>query len=489
MSKLKVLSLFSGIGAFEKALSNLNIDFDLVGFSEIDKYAIESYCAIHNVDKEMNLGDVSKVKTDTIADFDLMTYGFPCQDISIAGRQRGFSEDSETRSSLLWEAMKIAKVKKPKYMIAENVKNLIGKKFKEDFDKWLNELDEMGYNSYYKVLNAKGFNIPQNRERVFVVSIRKDVDNGNFEFPIEKDHGIRLKDILEESVEEKYYLSEDVQKRFKFNEKYHKNIIGSTAPEFRTIGQRDLVYKTDGMMGALVATDYKQPKQILVDGNIEQETWLDTSKRVYNSEGIAPTLPARNGMDITPKIIVEGSLNHYNHDIMNRVYSKEGISPTLDTMQGGNRQPKVIENSHELQFVGGIGNGKGISRNYPQGNRVYDTNGIACSQTANSGGLGGKTGLYIESDSDVHKLVGGIEEDSGSNSSFYKVDYKIRKLTPKECWRLMGFTDEDFHKAKSTLNNTYYKGKDRSDSQLYKQAGNSIVVNVAEALLHSLLIK
>ena len=105
-------------------------------------------------------------------------------------------------------------------MIAENVKNLISKKFKDDFDKWLEDLDDLGYNSYYDVLNAKNFNIPQNRERVFVVSIRKDIDNGNFKFPKGYDSGIKLKDILESNVDEKYYLSEEVQKRFKFNEKY-----------------------------------------------------------------------------------------------------------------------------------------------------------------------------------------------------------------------------------------------------------------------------
>ncbi|MET3505430.1 DNA (cytosine-5)-methyltransferase 1 [Halalkalibacter oceani] len=355
-----------------------------------------------------------------------MTYGFPCQDISVAGRQNGFSENSDTRSSLLWEAMKIAKAKKPKYMIAENVKNLIGRKFKDDFDKWINMLDELGYNTYYEVLNAKDFGIPQNRERVFVISIRKDIEANEFTFPVGKDEGIRLKDVLEQQIGDKYYLSEEVQKRFKFNEKYNPNTVDTTAPEFRTIGQSDIVYGTEGVMGTLLARDYKQPKQI---------------------------------------IEVVGELDIKGQDVIKRVYSSEGLSPTLTTMQGGNRQPKVIEKEeNKLNFVGGIGekdwvgDGKGLSRNYPQGNRVYDSNGIAASQTANGGGLGGKTGLYLEN------------------------NFAIRKLTPKECWRLMGFTDNDFNTAKESLNQEFYKGKDRSDSQLYKQAGNSIVINVAEAI-------
>jgi DNA (cytosine-5)-methyltransferase 1 len=422
MNRLKVLELFSGIGAFTKALSNLKIDYDLIGFSDIDKYAIESYCAIHNVDKNLNLGDISKVNADKIPSFDLMTYSFPCQDISVAGKQIGFSEGSDTRSSLLWEAVRIAKYHKPKYLIAENVKNLIGKKFKEDFDKWIQELDEMGYNTYYDVLNAKNFNVPQSRERVFVVSIRKDIDNGKFEFPKGRDSGIRLKDILEANVDSKYYLSEAVQSRFKFNEKYHESIIGTTAPEFRTIGQRDLVYSPKGTMGCLVATDYKQPKQI---------------------------------------IEVVGNLDIKGMDCIKRVYSPEGVSPTLTTMEGGNRQPKVMESQDKPKLVGGIGE-ENFGKQFRQGNRVYDADAIAMCLNASPVG------------------------NAGGNSYLYKVDYKIRKLTPKECWRLMGFSDEDFERAKATLNETFHKGKDRSDSQLYKQSGNSIAVSVCEALLNSL---
>jgi DNA (cytosine-5)-methyltransferase 1 len=174
--------LFSGLGAFEKALANIGIKFDVVGYSEIDKYAAKAYSLLHSVSEDLNIGDIVNVDELQLPDFDLMTYGFPCQDISTAGRQQGFKEGSETRSSLLWEAMRVARHKKPKFMIAENVKNLIGKKFEEDFDKWIQELNELGYRTYYKVLNAKNFGIPHNRERVFIVSVRKDVDM-NFDFP------------------------------------------------------------------------------------------------------------------------------------------------------------------------------------------------------------------------------------------------------------------------------------------------------------------
>lgn len=191
---LKLLSLFTGIGAFEKALERLNVDYELVGFSEIDKYAIKSYCAIHNVPENKNLGDVTKIEIDKIPDFDLMSWGFPCQDISIAGRMEGIKEG--TRSGLYYEGYKILKAKMPKISIIENVKNLTSQRFKEQFESILNDISELGYNNYWKVLNAKDYGVPQNRERVFIVSIRKDIDKNDFTFPSPVTLVLKLKDIL-----------------------------------------------------------------------------------------------------------------------------------------------------------------------------------------------------------------------------------------------------------------------------------------------------
>ena len=205
---MKVLSLFSGIGAFEKALDRLNIDYELVAFSEIDKYATKSYCAIHGVDESMNLGDITKVDENSLPkDIDLITYGFPCQDISLAGKQKGmFNDDgTQTRSGLFFEALRIIEATKPKIAIAENVKNLTGKKFKEQFELVLKSLEEAGYSNYWKVLNAKDYGIPQNRERVFIISIRKDIDKG-YEFPEPFPLQLRLKDMLDDEVDEKFYL-------------------------------------------------------------------------------------------------------------------------------------------------------------------------------------------------------------------------------------------------------------------------------------------
>lgn len=185
MRKLRVLSLFSGIGAFEKALTNLGVEFELVGFCEIDKYASQAYCAVHGVSEDLNLKDVRSIDTSKLHDIDLITFGFPCQDISQAGKQKGFTDTDGnlTRSGLFFEALRIINDLNPAYAIAENVKALTSKKFEREFEIVRSSLNEAGYNNYSKVLNASDFGIPQNRERVFIVSIRKDLDDYSFNFP------------------------------------------------------------------------------------------------------------------------------------------------------------------------------------------------------------------------------------------------------------------------------------------------------------------
>lgn len=217
---LTVNELFAGIGAFRKALIRLGIPHEIVGISEIDKYAIKSYNAIYG--ETRNYGDISKVERLDYAD--LWTYGFPCQDISLAGQLKGIVK-GETRSGLLYEVQRLLAQASsndtlPKYLIMENVKNLVGKKFRPDFEGWLKWLDELGYNNYWKVLNAVDYGIPQNRERVFCISIRKDIDTGyTFPSPIESD--TVLMDKLEpvEDIDEKYFLSSEcVKRRFTKNQ-------------------------------------------------------------------------------------------------------------------------------------------------------------------------------------------------------------------------------------------------------------------------------
>ena len=195
---MKLLSLFSGIGAFEKALDNLQIPYELVGYCEIDKYASKSYAEIHGVPEAMNLGDITKVNEKALPkNIDLITYGFPCQDISTAGKMKGlFNEDgTQTRSGLFFEALRIIEETQPRVAIAENVKNLTSKKFSQQFKIVLDSLEQAGYNNRWAILNAKDFGIPQNRERVFIVSIRKDIDTGFFQFPEGFPLELKLKDM------------------------------------------------------------------------------------------------------------------------------------------------------------------------------------------------------------------------------------------------------------------------------------------------------
>lgn len=173
--KLKMLSLFSGIGAFEKALTNIGIDYELINYCEINKHASKCYSLIHNISEDLNLWDITKIDTDDLSDFDLLTHGSPCQSFSVAGKQEGGENGSGTTSSLLWETVRIIKDKRPKYVIWENVKNVLKGKHRKVFDEYLDELKQMGYVNYLPAkgyLNAKDFGIPQSRERVFVVSIR-----------------------------------------------------------------------------------------------------------------------------------------------------------------------------------------------------------------------------------------------------------------------------------------------------------------------------
>lgn len=209
---LKVFTTFSGYDSQCLALKYAGINYDLVGWSEIDKTAIDAHNALFPEYADRNFGDITKIDWNNTPDFDFLTYSSPCQDISIAGYHQGIEKGSGTRSSLLWEIEKAIIAKKPKYLMMENVKALVGKQFINDFMKWLDILDEMGYKSTYQVMNGVDCGIPQNRERVFVVSIRKDLAQ-DFEFPEPKDLTMTLSALFEDDVDEQYYVREEVRER------------------------------------------------------------------------------------------------------------------------------------------------------------------------------------------------------------------------------------------------------------------------------------
>lgn len=322
------------------------MNFNLINFCEINKDAIKSYCAVHGVNENKNLGDIAKIDITSLpVGIDLIVSGSPCTSYSIAGKQEGGAKGSGTPSSLLWNSVDVIKHCKPKFVIWENVKNVLSNKHFPVFKDYIIEMKRNGYNTYYRVLNAKDYGVPQNGQRIYAISVREDIDNNldydinnmNTEYydrncgslyPKPQSVTIKLKDFLEQSVNEKYYLDDSYVKKFNLN-----NI---KCAEFEPIELKQLYH---------------------------------------------------------------------------------------------------------------------VNKTNAQGNRVYDINGLAGTLVATNGGLGAKTRLY--------------QTEEG----------RIRKLTPKECWRLMGFDDIDFEKAYAIGN---------TDNKLYIQAGNSIVVNVLEGIYRCL---
>lgn len=390
---INLISLFSGIGAPEAALKRIGIKLRLIGFSEVDKYAIKSYCKIHQIDPSLNYGDITKIDLKKLPTegIDLITHGSPCTDFSLAGKNAGGDKGSNTRSSLMWYAVEVIRTVRPRYILWENVKNVLSKKHKHNFDKYLSSLEEIGYKSYYKVLNAKDYGIPQNRERIFVISIRNDIKQ-EFKFPEPFDNGLRLIDFLDENVEEKYYINQDKVKQLITNIDgkldINKTVVGTCNKRNNlNLSTRDRVYNPIKESPTLCATDYKDPKKILCIGNINP-SGKGINGNVYLDSGLSPTILTNKGEGIkvvraclTPDRInkrqkgrrfkginepmftittqdrhgvLESQLVQYGilqgdkwdkmHESARRIYDPIGISPTIHTCSGGNTEAKVIVN-------------------------------------------------------------------------------------------------------------------------------------------------
>ena len=321
---LRLIELFAGIGSQTQALKNIGVPHKVVAISEIDKYAIQSYEAIHG--KVNNLGDIRAI--EALPDADFWTYSFPCQDISVAGKGAGIKEG--TRSGLLFEVERLLiraaeDGTLPKYLLLENVKNLVSKKFKAD--RWLSFLSSLGYTNYWQILNAKDYGIPQNRERVFCVSIRGD--HTPFVFPEKQELKLRLRDMIDEVVDEKYYLKESTI----------RSIINST---FNS--RRDSIKSGDGVANTLMARDWKGPQCVQV-GEVVGEKWdkmHDISRRVYEPSGISPTVHCQQGGNTELKIaenFVLGGLQAH------QTPRTDGISPALTEAmgKGGGQTPVIID--------------------------------------------------------------------------------------------------------------------------------------------------
>lgn len=385
-NKIRLIELFAGVGSQGMALRDLGADFESYRVVEFDKYAIKSYNAIHGTNfstsdiRNIHINDLDIVDKDDYTY--IMTYSFPCQDLSKAGKQQGMTKGSGTRSGLLWEVERILNECKekdslPQVLLMENVPDVIGNKNYEDFMKWYAALESMGYQSYYKVLNAKNYGIPQNRERCFMVSILGDY---NYTFPKPIPLKMKLKDMLEEVVDEKYYISDKLLNYF-IDMKDRNGFVR---------GERFKPHDIEDDYAFSITTSA---------GNRSTDNFIKVKEAT------------KKGYELATECGNIGTCGCFG------IKERTGIDITWND----------------------VGDTTEISRALTTSCRTLSKNQMS-------------TGV----------LENGI---------------RIRKLTPKECWRLMGFADEDFAKAQRINSNT----------QLYKQAGNSIVKQVLMAIFSQMI--
>jgi DNA (cytosine-5)-methyltransferase 1 len=541
---IKLLELFSGIQSQERALRQLELPYESVGVCDCDKDVLVSSAAMRfNLDEEIanynfpdaeimikelqdknigydfdkskhtitsrtsitklrqyyisdkllkNLGDISKVNKMPRANF--VTYSSPCQSFSVAGKLAGAAKTctkcghkwdidfnnpdynykcpicgsaslESTTSGLLQEVQRLLSIayeenELPEYLLLENVKNLVGKKFIGQFEAWVKWLDSIGYNTYWEVLNGKQYGIPQNRERVFAISIRKDVDTKGFIFPETIPLATRLKDMLEQNVDEKYYLPDDRLEK----------ILNSTFIQ-------EKIYK-------YVSTKEPEVKQIV---NVMPGTNRPNPNqgRVYDKEGIAPTLTKMDGGNRQPMVIDEikviGNYMPSNHDA-SRVVDIEGIAPTVKENHGtvtAIAEPIIYDDyngsiSADQDVINTLTTNCGMPT---ERNGVKIIEPIVCEERKDEGIRLFKddcvgTLRTIDACGDKRVLEPEVTEPP-------KVKWRIRKLTPKECIRLMNFTDKDYEAMSQYVSN----------SAVYKQAGNSIIVACLIAIMSSLFIE
>ncbi len=510
---IKVMELFGGIGACTQAMKRLGIEFKVVDYVEIDKYAVKSYNAINGTNYEPQ--DITEWDKDIEAD--LLVGGFPCQDISVAGLGKGIVK-GETRSGLMYEMMRIIEKTKPQYVIAENVKNLLSKKFRPQLEEYLCFLSEQGYEVTMDVLNAKEFGVPQSRERVFIMGMKHENGNANrgnmhkvckeilesleeqgkiqianYQFPEKQELTIRLKDILEDEVDEKYYISPDkVEKLVKqIVEKQGDKGIGALIKQATSTGS--IYCKNGGVLNMAYPESDTRRGRVISDGNvcgtiecadhigrleIEKVLIDDTNSEQFGNcrlyKDNAPSLRSQRQGQKVVEIPTEVEVRKYDVDVeklkvilidakknsgltINQISKEINVSktkvehwfrkddcfsiPDKEVWFGLKELLNISTDEFDLPVTEFI-----VKENtYDMANRFYHVDGIAPTLTC---------GI-------VPNIIGNAY-----------VIY-IRKLTPKECWRLMGFTDDVFELAEQV----------NSNSQLYKQAGNSIVVDVLVQIL------
>ena len=404
---------------------------ECIGFCEIDKFARASYKAIHKTEGEIELHDITTVTDEFIrgiGSVDVICGGFPCQAFSIAGNRRGFED---TRGTLFFEICRFASILRPKYLFLENVRGLLNHNGGTTFETVIRTLDGLGYDVEWQVLNSKNFGVPQNRERVFIIGHLRGECTRNV-FPI---------------------LREDAKSD---NQQSKIEIVGNTKnPNGTGQGTGSVVYDSNGLIGTLCARDYKEPKQIAIPVLTPDRAEKRQNGRRFKTDGepmFTLTAQDRHGVVVENKVKQVGNLidteSFGGNPHRGRVYDISGISPCLNCMGGGGLEPKIRVKEATKQGFAEAEVGDSVNLSHP-----------------NSKTRRGRVGKQI-----ANTLL------TGESQGVVEPDFRIRKLTPRECWRLQGFPDWAFDKAQEV----------NSNSQLYKQAGNSVTVNVIAAIAKEL---
>lgn len=446
---IRLIELFAGIGSQAMALRDLGAQFEHHRVVEFDKFAIASYNAIHGTNfLTMDITQISGADLD-ITDTDkycyIMTYSFPCQDLSVAGKQKGMKKGSGTRSGLLWEVERLLNEVKnlPQVLLMENVPQVHNQANMPDFQKWIEFLESKGYSNYWQDLNSIDYGVAQNRDRCFMISILGEF---NYKFPNPILLKKVMKDYLECEVDEKYYIN--TEKSRKLIRQLIADDDFDDSLDFEMEGnfnQRGKVHGENSICRTILGCGHagNEPK-VCVDLSISNPSVNTISNCITAKDrGISNQKQCGNG-------VIEKRLgNIYGFDGGNyagNVYDKKNLRPTIRTFQGGNQQPMIV-----------------AMRGRNPDNPSDRTIGIPTQQRLepNSQGIC-NTLTSVQKDNLVMEI---------------DMNYRIRKLTPLECWRLMGFFDEDFYKAE----------KRNSNSQLYKQAGNSIVKDVLMGIFKQLI--
>ncbi|MGQ7337108.1 DNA cytosine methyltransferase [Streptococcus suis] len=445
---MRFLDLFAGIGGFRLGMERA--DHECVGFCEIDQFARKSYKAIHNTEGEFEFHDITAVTDESVRGIgrvDVICGGFPCQAFSIAGKRAGFED---TRGTLFFEIARFASILRPKYLFLENVTGLLNHDNGNTFETILGALDELGYDAEWQVFNSKNFGVPQNRERVFIIGHLRGA-GGRAIFPFGGKN-----------------TQSDFEPRIA--------VVGSTQGEdSHSLGQREIVYSPDGVMGCLTTTDYKGSKQVAIPVLTPDREEKRQNGRRFKTDGEPMfTLTAQDKHGVLVNDIKVVGVIEPNFNQSGCIYDPEGIAPTIRTMQRGGLEPKIIQRGHGYNQGGEHDTAPTLTSNSWQENNLLVIKEATAKGYAEAT-VGDSVNLSHPNSSTRRGRVGKQVANTlltGEEQGVVTPNFRIRKLTPRECWRLQGFPDWAFDKAQAV----------NSNSQLYKQAGNSVTVNVIEAI-------